>query len=662
MSMLSGSGTGTPQSFCGFCGFTDTQPFTYCPRCGRPASTSGALAPNISQSLPSAPTVPGASETFGEASTNVRTYPYEAEAPFQAPAAPGAWPPPAGFGGAPAGYPNRYASGGLYPQGYPAAFGASSGVVGASAAPLPPARARWSRRRRLTVISGGVLAFLIVASAAAYFVYTAFFAFNQTDSARYLPSNTIFYTSLDLQQISQNPHQVSLNDVAGTINSGLEQSTGLNFQNDVQPWLGRGFTYALVSITQQPGGEGIGPQPGAGTVYLISTRDTNASNASLQKAITTQEQKYHVTFTSISYGGVTLQSDVDSAQSQGDGATPLVLGIVKDQVVIASTVAVAEQVIDRANGSSDTLAKNSTFTDAVGKLPSSRFGTLYVNVSELLRQEFGLSSSVTQNYPVGYGSLQFTDQGLRLSFTLETKTGTQAGQYTGNTNASAGVVPASTLLYAGLGNLGGFFKNLESLSGGIVTDDEFQQTVGLPPDDPLLNAPASLALLPPQAGSDDAVDPLVLLHFNIDPASANAKVQQAVENLGYDSSSTTIDGVTVTEIDASQTVYYAILGHDLVFSYDTDGLTQAIATAQGKQQSLAQSATFQQLANSEGQSNALTVFISLENIAKAPGPLGDAYRQALGSDTSLLSRTTASYLVYSSDASGITITEDIALK
>src|SRR5579883_2586362 len=187
MSALPGSGTGTPQSFCGFCGFTDTQPFTYCPRCGRPASTSGVLASNISQQLiPSAPTVPGVSETVGE-----------------------------------------------------------------SPATLPPARARWNRRKRLTVIGGGVLAFLIVASAAAYFVYSAFFAFNQTDSARYLPSNTIFYTSLDLQQISQNSHQVSLNDVAGTINSGLEQSTGLSFQNDVQPWLGRGFTYALVSISQQ---------------------------------------------------------------------------------------------------------------------------------------------------------------------------------------------------------------------------------------------------------------------------------------------------------------------------------------------------------------------------------------------------------------------------
>jgi hypothetical protein len=602
------------------------------------------------------------SETFGEAPTDVRTYPYEAEAPFQAPVVPGAWPPPAGFGSAPAGYPNRYASGGMYPQGYPSPSGYPSGAVGTSAATLPPARARWSRRKRLSVIGGGVLALLIVASAAAYFVYTAFFAFNQIDSARYLPSSTIFYASFDLQQFSQGNHKVSLNDVTSTVNSGLEQSTGLNFQNDVQPWLGRGFAYALVSVTQGASSGDTGPQSNAGTVYLISTRDTNAANASLQKAITTQEQRHHVTFTSISYGGVTLQSDVDSAQSQGDGVAPLVLGIVKDQVVIASTVAVAEQVIDRANGNGDTLAKNSTFTDAVSKLPGSRFGTLYVNVQELLRQEFGLNGSVTQNYPVGYGSLQFTDQGLRLSFTLETKAATQTSQLNGNTNASAGVVPASTLLYAGLGNLGGFFKSLESQSGGAVTDDEFQRAVGLSPNDPLFNAPASLALLSPQAGSDDAVDPLVLLHFSIDPNSANAKVQQAIQNLGYDSSSTTIDGVNVTEVDASQTVYYAILGHDLVFSYDTDGLAQAIATFQGKQQSLAQSATFQQLVSNEGQSNALTVFVSLENIAKASGPLGDAYRQFLKSDTSLLSRTTATYVTYNSDASSITITEDIALK
>ena len=86
-----------------------------------------------------------------------------------------------------------------------------------------------------------------------------------------------------------------------------------------------------------------------GTVFLISTHDTNASQATIQKIITTQEQKYGVKFTSISYQGTTLQSDVDSVNSQQSDtfnptgtASPLVLGIVKDQVIIANTVAIAE--------------------------------------------------------------------------------------------------------------------------------------------------------------------------------------------------------------------------------------------------------------------------------------------------------------------------------
>ena len=654
MSVPRDPGKGASQTFCGFCGYTDTERFTFCPRCGRPTGTFGASGSLGGQNMAETPTVPGVSESFGEAPTRPSSHPYQAGFQPFSPAAPGVGAPPAGPYGAPAGFTGPYTPGGAYPQSSPYPAGPASAPITAA----PSAKARWSRRKRWSVMSGGVLAFLVVASAAAYFIYTAFFAFNQIDSARYLPSSTIFYTSFDLQQIAQNTHQISENDIAGTINTSLDQSTGLNFQQDVQPWIGRGLAYAIVSIAQQP-------RASVGSVYLISTRDTNASNASIQKAINAQQQKYHVTFTSISYGGVTLQSDVDSVQSQGSSATPLVLGIVKDQVVIASTVAVAEQVIDRANGNSDTLAKNSTFTDAVGKLPSDRFATLYLNAQELLRQALSGNgnSPVPGNFPVGYGALEFTNQGLRLTFTLEANSGIPTTQaLSGNTNASAGVVPASTLLYAGLGNLGSFFKSLEGVSGGAVTDQNFQQAVGLGPDDPLFNAPVSLALLPPEAGSNDAVDPLVLLHLSIDADTANAKIQQALQTLGYPSSPSSIKGVTVTEVYGPQTVYYAILGHDLVFSYDTDGISQAIDTFQGHQQSLAQSATFQGLVNNEGQNNALTLFVSLENLAKAPGPLGDAYRQLLGQDHSLLSRTTASYLVFNSDSNGITITEDIALK
>ncbi|HLW02583.1 MAG TPA: DUF3352 domain-containing protein [Ktedonobacterales bacterium] len=679
------SGGQRAQTFCGFCGYTDTQQFVFCPRCGRPvAATSGPVNLNeqtrpsamLPPTQPSAPLPTGMSETFGDAQTQPGSHPFASGNQMPGGMTP-AGAPPAGWYGAPGWQNTPSGAFGASPQGGQYAAGPVSGQVTTS----PPPKRLWTRGRRLGVLSGALLAFLLVGTAAAYFVYTAFFGYSPTDSARYLPATTLFYSSFDLQQVSQNSnsHNVTQQDVSGTTNTtGFEQETGLDFQKDVVPWIKRSFSFSLVDISSHPSPDGFGAQSVYGTVFLISTHDVNASNATIQKIITTQKQKYGVTFKSITYEGTTLQSDVDSVQSQqnespfaANGPAPLVMGIVKDQVIIASTVDVAEQVVDRANGHGTTLADAGTFTAAMAKLPSGRFGTLYLNVSQLLTDLHITSSGTDQtgvnSYPVGYGSIEFTSVGMRLTFTLEAKAGTQSKyQVNGNTNASAGVVPDNTLLFAGLGNLSGFYQELRDASGGAVTDEGFTKTLGLGPDDPLFNAPVSVALLSPQADSNDVVDPLVMLHSSLDAATISAKVQQAVQTLGYKSSSTTLSGVTVTKVQPSNSstasaVYYTVLGHDLVFGYDTDGISQAIATFQGKNASLAGSSAFKQLIGQAPAANALTLFFSLDNLSKAPGSLGDEYRQ-LAKQNATLAKVTATYLTYRSDGSGITITEDIALK
>ncbi len=683
MSSSGDSGGQQAQTFCGFCGYTDTQRFTFCPRCGRPAATFGPQAGSSGADLRRGATGPGMSATFGEAPTQPGALSYQNTGPAPYQGRQGAGAPPPGYVLPPAGQTGPYIPGGVFPPGGAPLAGPPSGwpptnaplagpPVGQVATGAPTKRP-WSRARRLSVLGGALLALLIVGTAAAYFVYTAFFAYSPIDSARYLPTNTLFYSSFDLQQIAQNPHQLSQSDIAQATNtSGFQQSTGLDFQKDVAPWVKRSLSFAVVDVTSQAASGSSGQQSAPGTVYLISTHDTNASNATLQKIITLQQQKYGVKFTSISYGGVTLQSDVDAAQNQQDTsngkASPLVLGIVKDQVIIASTVAIAEQVIDRANGTGTTLAQNTTFTDAINKLPSDRFGTLYVNVKQLLSDELRLGgsaqSSLTDSYPVGYGALQFTSAGLRLTVTLEAKAGTQVKYHlNGDTNASAGVVPASAILYAGVGNLSAFYDQLRDASAGAITNTAIQNVLGVSPDDPLFQSPVSVALLPPTAGSNDVIDPLVMLHFSEDAATANATVQQAIATLGYQTDTSTSSGVTVTSVQASgQAIYYATLGHDLVFAYTSDGLSQAIATFQGHQPSLAQSSAFQQVVSNGSKTNALTLFVSLSNLASAQGSLGDAYRQFVQQTGGLIARVTTSYLTYSSDNSGITITEDIALK
>ena len=639
---------------CGFCGFADAQPFLYCPRCGQPAATNEQTRSSGTFSA-TQPNTAGFGATFGNQPTQAGGASYGA---------------------------------GMQPSG-PARRGAQA----------RPGRGRV--RRWVAIVS--LLVVLALLGAGGVFAYTAFFAFNQTDTARYLPGSTIFYASFDLQQIAQNPHNISQTDATGLGAEGLTCSTGLDFQKDMQPWIGQGFTYALVSLTRQASSSGSGLGYTPGTVCLISTRDTGKSNAAIQKVMQLQQQKYGVTFSNITYNGVTLHSDADAGQSQeSSGAPPLVLGTFSDQVLVASTLAVADQVIDRFKGNTDTLANNATFTSAMGKLPGNRFGTLYVNTSELANTLLSFSGTNGQAaslfpYPDGYGALQFTNQGMRLTFTLESKAGTTVKYpVSGNTNASAGVVPASAILYGGLGNLGAFYDETRDSSSGLLTDALFQQAVGLAPNDPLFNAPLSFAVLATAnttGDADNVIDGLVMLHTSGDPTSADAKVQQALANINTHTSTSTISGVTVTTIQTRQSgtmfdlnpgqtlrnsstidlhpgaggdyktlAYYAPLGHDLVFASSINAITQAIETYQGKQASLAKSALFTQIIAQQPQNTAFSLFISLDNLANAPGALGQTYKQLTSDKNSLLAKTRASYLTYTWTDEGITITEDIALK
>jgi len=640
------------QTQCGFCGFADEQPFTFCPRCGRPTALFENPASASNSDVFDAPTHPGTGATFGSAATD-----------------PGPTPSRRDAGGT---------SGGFAPAGWDA-----------GAAARQPAQPR--RRMRWVTIASVLLALLLLTTGGV-FAYTLLAGYSALDTARYLPATTIFYSSLDLQKIAQNKYHLAQNDVAAAASVGLECGTGLNFQNDILPWIGPTFTYALVSISHQMPTQNSGLGSTFDTVCLIATRDTNGSNAAIQKVIKTQQQKYGVLFTSSSYGGVTLQSDEDSIQTQKvidgyHGASPLVLGTLKNQVLVANSLAVAKQVIDRANGTGTSLANTASFTDAMSKLPSDREGTLYLNAQQLTSSLLtfgGTTAQASGSSPVsiGYGALQFTDQGLRLSFTLETQAGsTLKHDLSGDTNASAAVVPASALVYGGLGNLSAYYAELKDATHGVLKDAAFQKAVGLAPDDPLLNAPLSFAIMatPNTTGDlDNILDGLVLLHVSGDPASADASVHQALRNIGAFTSTSTISGVSVTTIqvpentDTSNTgvpissyhtlAYYALLGHDLVFGSSQSAVSQAISTFQGKQQSLAQAQLFQQMVTAEPKNLAFSLFINLVNLANAPGAVGQSYRQAIAKNNALFSKGRAIYLTSTWTGQSITITEDLALQ
>src|SRR5262249_22949866 len=109
--------------------------------------------------------------------------------------------------------------------------------------PAPPAEAGSQRGRRGLII-GGVAAVVLIALLASGggFVLGAFAAHTELDAAKYLPGNTVVFSAVDLVNLATNGFKVNLDSLRnsnGADDSSFERSTGLNWQSDVLPWLGR---------------------------------------------------------------------------------------------------------------------------------------------------------------------------------------------------------------------------------------------------------------------------------------------------------------------------------------------------------------------------------------------------------------------------------------
>lgn len=572
----------------------------------------------------------------------------------------------------------------------------SGGMAALATTPVATAPARRTRRAGLIA---GIAAVCLVAilGGSAYWIFASFLnTTNQTAAARYLPDNLVYYTSVDLIAAAANAHHVSRSDLgkASGTSDPIKQSIGLDWQNDVLPWVGRSLTVAIFPTV--PGGSGgyASALPYGGAL-LIDSRDDAAAQRAIQKAINFQQQRGN-TFSSSTYGGFTLH------QSSGTGMSETIASG-SGLVLMTTNLDAAHTVIDRANGRGATLAGSADFQRATSDLPANRFGTMYLNLRTLA--SLGGSGVGTprfpflDTYPSAGGALLWTQAGLRWQFAFKpVLAGVPQSALSGDTMGMASMVPEHVTAYAGIANTGQLVQEFARMttpagaSSSSGAGDALLQSFGVSPDDPVVQQPAAFVVLPATVGPQrfGFNQPTAYLLHAPDAAATTALVKQIAQHQHLTMKATTVDGVSATALYSTvESSYYptapgmpafspgagggpatdytltpapatprlvsvaAMVNGTLVVASTNDTLKTIIETAHGNQTSLAQSAGFRQLVAQAPTGAASTVYLDLSSLMPRASGTGD--------NGALASHVTATLFTLVWDHSHLQGTYDVSL-
>jgi Protein of unknown function (DUF3352) len=578
-----------------------------------------------------------------------------------------------------------------------------------AATPVAPPPAK---RRRGLFASIAALCIVAVLSAGAYWIFTGLANANgQTAAASDLPDSTVLYVSVDLVAANNNSHHVTAFDPARTFGPAFQKSTGLNWQSDVTPWLGRMATVAVFpgQLSGAVAGNSTAtPSTAASSlvnaVGILQSRDDGAAERTIAK-LENNAQQHGATFSQSSYGGYTLRT---TAAANTLGFSTVANG--KGLVILANTESAAKTVIDRSNGQGTNLAGKSDFQRAVGDLPVSRFGTLYASLGALT-DPLHMGASVVNipflnTYPTAAGALLWTSAGERWQVTFRpTQRGLPANSVAGDTTSLASMVPQEATAYIGAANVGQLTSELTGLftaPGSKQSADPFQSSLGVPASDPALQVPGALYLgalaaqtatggTGAQSGPAAASPQGAVLLREPDAATANALVARVAQHNQWKGQPTTVDGVPATVYTETQTTtsatqvslrldtrgsasatevistataastpvaYSAMVNGTLVLATSQSALTTVIETSRGAHASLAQLAQFHQLTGAAPSGSALTAYVDLSSYMKL---LGAAASSLTGSSTTTGPSPTAGLFTFVWNADELQLTTDIAL-
>ena len=221
---------------------------------------------------------------------------------------------------------------------------------------------------RLVPIPGPILALLVGVKEPEY-------------SARFYPPETIAYgwmtllpgegQAADMQDIWERLNEYpGFKDLLEEAKAEFETETGINFDEEVLPWIGPEISGAVIDFD-------IDAEETTAAVTL-GVRDASAAEVFLDKWLDYMEDESGADFARRSHEGVTTWADESAYQAYA---------LTGDWLVYATDEATLVSVLDRIAGKDDdSLANTVKFVDARAALPERRAQSGYVDLEEILEQ------------------------------------------------------------------------------------------------------------------------------------------------------------------------------------------------------------------------------------------------------------------------------------
>lgn len=232
---------------------------------------------------------------------------------------------------------------------------------------------------------------------------------NQTPAAvMFLSKQTPAISSLLV-----NPDRLGKQDRAiDQLKTSLLANTGLDYQQDIQPWLGNEITLALTNIDIDRNATN-GRQPGY--LMALATVDSNKSREFLQ-TLFSQRAIAGTQLKSEQYEGVKLIYEyfTPADEQNGKGLAGAVVG---DRFVLfANNPKVLREAINNVQVTDLSLSNSRQYQQALTLLPPRQIGFTFLNFSTL--SSFLNNQSIAQSYQSQIITLELTSQGLAAKTVL----------------------------------------------------------------------------------------------------------------------------------------------------------------------------------------------------------------------------------------------------
>ncbi|HTL89523.1 MAG TPA: DUF3352 domain-containing protein [Leptolyngbya sp.] len=388
-----------------------------------------------------------------------------------------------------------------------------------------PTKPRPQKQKPPLALTIGAAAALVVGGSIAYWALTRQQQLNGLPiGANAIPQDALMVVSVStdpgkwqqLREFGTPRSQAAFDQNLAQMRDRFLASRGLDYQRDVQPWIGKEVTLAFLSpqagVVVPPPGQAATPPNPQPTVMVLPIADALKAKAVLEQSPATKGGKW----TERDYKGVKVR---ENQASPTQSASIAVLDTT--QVLVANNPTAIEQAINTVKGGAS-LAQTPGYGDALTQIQSDQaIARLYVNIPAAANTSAANSNRAVP--PQTLAQLQ-QNQGLAATATLANE-GIQFKSISwlkpdsqrkfdpsNNAKMMPTRLPADTLMMASGGNLNRFwqdytqgvsanpiqFVNPEALKQGVRT------TVGLDLEKDLLNwmqGEYSLALLPASQGA-----------------------------------------------------------------------------------------------------------------------------------------------------------------